>query len=951
MIRCVPIPPSALRLAPVTSSSCFNHPKSRRLCAAALTSFCGMAAMLAALVPFAHSQTQSSLGKSITSKSNVSVTAGYGKLPMAFEPNRGQAAAQVRFLARGPNYSLALTDTGAVLSVRTQADCTKGARGSGVCLARRASQTAASRPATLQMSLAGALRSTPVAEDKLPGKVNYLIGNEPAHWHTGLPTYSRVVYKSVYPGIDLVYYGSQNQLEFDFLVAPGADPSQIRLALAGPQPLALGADGNLSFAAAVLHKPDVYQQDGAGHRRQVSGRFRLIAKNTVGFSLGAYDHSRPLIIDPTVAYSTFVGSTSTGVAWAIAVDSKGSAFITGQVGGAEPYPTTSGAYEPQPPSSDVPLMIFVSKLNPDGTALVYSTYLGGSDVQVGRAIALDGEDNAYVTGVTYSTDFPVTSGAFQTSSGSVTGGTAFVTKLNADGTSLVYSTFLGGPGTNSQGPVSSACGIAVDSSGSAYVTGTTTSQEFPVTSNAYQPTYPSAYGDLTVFVTKLNPAGTNLDYSTYLGGSGGAPNTNNYGYGDYAAGIALAMSGQAVVAGYTTSPNFPTTSAAYQKNLNGAIGTVNGFVTELDNDGDSLVFSTYLGGNGVDTIDALAVDASGSVYVTGYSGSPNFPLTAGAAEGPEAELQPTYGAGPENGDGQYNLRGGFVTKLSRDGSRLVYSTDLEGPGTSAAAIFVDGEGSAYLAGAQGWAASTLNGQWGGFQTTPDPIPQQAGGGSFLIKLNPDATVYEYASVFGPPVYAMAVDHEGNVYLTGQSEWTLYTTPGAFEPASPCTTGGRGCDDGPYVTKIAGAAQMHDNTAYPPVPTNIDTSIQGTAQINTACTGSSSAPLTETVTITFQADAFGPVPDRKKLTAAVRDNLPQGSGSWTYGGWNYPHANFLNFDGQAVWTYRASDASWPCSQPDTLVWQASFPGDDVYNPSSASGSANYTPASSSTSSPQ
>ena len=360
------------------------------------------------------------------------------------------------------------------------------------------------------MQILGANPNSPASGvDEMPGKSNYFIGNDPKQWRANVANYTKVRYDRMYPGVDLVYYGNQRQLEYDFVVAPGADPSRIRLKFRGAGTLRIDDKGDLVLGAGDeqvrLQKPQVYQE-ASGTRKIVEGSYFATA-NIVRFRVGDYDHSRALIIDPTLDYSTTFGGSGYDQGNGIAVDSSGNAYVAGFTASSN-FPTTTGAFQTAYGGGDYDA--FVTKLNATGTGLVYSTYFGGSGYDQGNGIAVDSAGNAYVTGFTASSNFPTTTGAFQTAYG---GGSsdAFVTKLNATGTGLVYSTYLGGSGGDA------GTGIAVDSSGNAYVTGNTNSSNFPATTGAFQATF-GGYND--AFVTKLNATGTGLVYSTYFGGSG-----------------------------------------------------------------------------------------------------------------------------------------------------------------------------------------------------------------------------------------------------------------------------------------------------------------------------------------------------------------------------------------------------------------------------------------------
>jgi Calx-beta domain/Beta-propeller repeat len=678
--------------------------------------------------------------------------AAYGNLPLAFEANQGQAASQVDFVARGSGYALALTSSDAVLALH------QGTGGD-----------------VLHFGLVGADPSAKVVgRDELVTKTNYLIGSDPSQWRTNVPNYAKVEYQGVYPGIGLVYYGNQGQLEYDFTVAPGADPGAIRMSIQGAGSVAIDAGGNLVLHAAggdlVQHAPVIYQESG-GTRQAVAGAFVLGQDNQVTFRVGAYDTSLPLVIDPILSYSTYLGGSSgDDQANAIAVDAAGSAYITGTTYSTN-FPTTVGSVQTAfGGSSDA----FVAKLNASGTGLLYSTYLGGSFDDNGNGIAVDGAGHAYVTGTTDSSNFPTTAGAFQQANNPLNNIMGFVAELNATGSALIYSTYLGG----SDGYDSQSSAIAVDASGAAYLTGYTSSLDFP-TKNPLQAAYADSAGSgsYDAFITKLNASGTALVYSTYLGGTfddrgkgiavdaagnayvtgwteathptdpsqgiiafpttpGAFQPTNaspsgvpfvtkvnaagsalvystflggTTGYNDWAAGIAVDAAGNAHVAGSTQASDFPTTPGAFQRTYRGGIDT---FVATLNPAGSALVSSTYLGGSGTDQALGIAVDGAGNSYVTGITDSVNLP-TANA-------LQPVFG-------GNYDA---FVTEVNAAGTALVFSTYLGGTGLDAGTgIAVDTVGNPYVAGQ----TSSAN-----FPTTSGAIQRNAGGydDAFIAKLAP-----------------------------------------------------------------------------------------------------------------------------------------------------------------------------------------------------------------------
>jgi hypothetical protein len=625
---------------------------------------------------------------SLAGASQDQILQTYGQIPLSFEVNRGQTAAEVDFLSQGNGYSLFLTPTETVLSLQKPAP----AAGDG---------TATPDAAVLRSRFVGANpQPQVVGVDQLASTSNYFTGNDPSQWQTNIANYGRVEYQNLYPGVDLVFYGNQQELEYDYVVAPGANPGVIKLAIDGAESITLDDQGNLvlhtSGGDVVEQAPVVYQESG-GVRQPVSGQFVLESGGQVGFALGIYDHSQPLVIDPVLSYSTYLGGKGEDEGYGIAVDAAGNAYVTGRTGSAN-FPATASAVQTSLPGIQ---NAFVMKLNPTGTALVYSTYLGGSGYDIGTAIAVDAAGNAYVTGTTGSSNFPSTTGALQTTYGS--NDDVFVTKLNPTGTALVYSTYLGGT-SDDDGE-----GIAVDAAGNAYVTGYTDSSKFPTTPGAYQT---ALGGSVDAFVTKLNPTGTALVYSTYLGGTGG----------DSAFGIAVDNAGDAYVTGKTQnvtgntdSTDFPTTPGAYQTAFRTGLSgdDFDAFVTKLNPAGTALVYSTYLGGTSDDTGRGIAVDAAGNAYVTGNTDSTDFPTTPGAYQA------------PVGGDSH-----AFVTKLNPAGTALVYSTYLGGTGYGiGTAIAVDAAGDLYVT---GWTQSA------NFPITPGALQTTYGGGNY------DAFVTKFA---------------------------------------------------------------------------------------------------------------------------------------------------------------------------------------------------------------
>jgi hypothetical protein len=696
------------------------------------------------------------------------VAESYGKLPLSFEANHGQTDGRVKFLSRTSGYTVFLTGDEAVLAFSGSAakrPAPKGASNFGAAtVSQKRYPDTNLNPATPQSMAGGVLRmklrnANPAAKitgtDELAGTNNYFIGNDPAKWRTNVPTYGKVKYEGIYSGIDLVYYGNQRQLEYDFIVAAGADPRRIAFDVRGAKRIRQDAQGELVFKVADdeirWHKPVVYQEkDGA--RQLVAARYALTDTNRVAFDVAKYDTSRPLYIDPLI-YSTYLGGSGQDGGSAIAVDSAGNAYVTGYTASTN-FPTMN----PLQPANAGGFDAFVTKLNPSGSALVYSTYLGGSGGDSGSGIAVDSAGNVYVTGGTGSTDFPVTPGAFQTTYGG--NGDAFVSKISATGSALVYSTYLGGSGIYGD----SGSSIAVDSSGNAYVIGVTSSTDFP-TMNPFQPAFG---GGLDAFVTKINPTGSALVYSTYLGGSGE----------DAGNGIAVDSAGNAYVTGLTRSINFPTMNPL-QPTYGG--GDSDAFVAKINPTGSALVYSTYLGGSKQDDGDAIAVDSAGNVHVSGTTASRNFPTMN--------PLQAAFGGG------QYDA---FVAELNPEGSALIYSTYLGGNGFDVSiSIAVDSTGNVYVTG------QTFSGN---FPTTPAAFQTKCNRGShcgnygdaFVARLNTSGSASVYSTYLGGSGYdvgsGVALDSAGHVYVTGVTYSTDFPTKNPLQ-----ATNGGGSDA--FVAKI------------------------------------------------------------------------------------------------------------------------------------------------------
>ncbi|MGH9933169.1 MAG: SBBP repeat-containing protein, partial [Pyrinomonadaceae bacterium] len=581
------------------------------------------------------------------------------KLPLSFEQNVGQLDSRAKFSARGAGYNLFLTSTGALLELRKSNPRTNR-KTRGESPRPFQSEAKASR-ALLSLKLQGAnAKAVAKGVGELPGHRNYFIGNDPANWHTNVPAFRAVRYEEIYPGISLTYYGNQRQLEYDFAIAPGADPLAIRLTFnSGARPR-ISDEGDL-----VLHtsggevrqpKPVVYQEVD-GQRQLIDGRFVLFGKQQAGFAVGWYDRSKPLVIDPTLVYSTYLGGSGDDLGSSIAVDSSNNVYITGTTSSTN-FPLQGAVFGANAGLAD----IFVTKIDAAGANIIYSTYVGGSGQDRSDGIAVDSNGNAYVVGRidSLSMNFPATAGSFaSTYRGGDFDGVVF--KLNAQGNALAYSGFLGAEENDS------VEGVVVDSTGIAYVTGGTKSSGFPTTVSAYQPT---RAGDTDAFLAKINSAGSALLYATYLGGSGT----------DRGSGIAIDANGNAYLAGFTNASDFPTENAF--QNIFG--GSFDAFVAKFDTNGSgatSFIFCSYLGATGDDKAYGLAIDNTASnIYIVGQTSSNNFPLLSPA--------QPAFG-------GSFDA---FIAKVSTSGTKI-YATYLGGNGDDrGTGIAVNSAGAAYVTG-------------------------------------------------------------------------------------------------------------------------------------------------------------------------------------------------------------------------------------------------------------
>jgi hypothetical protein len=688
------------------------------------------------------------------SPSEARVDRNFGKLPLRFEANSVQASRGVQFLSRGNGYSLFLTSHDVVLRMRNGKGSVNDKRSSS-------NQRQEKLISSLRMKLQNASgNSKVVGLDELPGKSNYFIGNDPKKWRTDVSQFAKVKYEEVYSGIDMVFYGT-NQLEYDFVVAPRADANVIRLKFEGPQKQYIDDRGDLVLAIdggeVRSQKPVVYQVQGE-QRQEIDGHYVLTGKNEVAFKLGAYDHTKPLIIDPVLMYSTFLGASQTDYGNDIAVDADGNTYVTGETL-SEDFPivnafqpilagsTSGGSY-----STDV----FVTKFNPEGTQLLYSTFLGGHTTSLGggedrgKSIAVDSSGSAYITGETGSPNFPI-SNPFRS-----TWGGAFVTKLSPTGNALIYSSNLDAYDTT---------GIAVDGSGSAYVVGHHggAGEYQPV--NAIQQSFGGGYAD--ALIAKVSSSGSSLLFYTFLGGDGD----------DRALDIALDNDSNIYVTGFTTSTNLAVTNA-FQSSFAGT-GTCglspnlhscsDAFVVKLNAAGNSLIYFTYLGGSSDDKGSGVQVDSAGHAFVAGWTSSTNFPTTAGA-------FQTSFGG--ENAASGY-FGDAFITKLDVAGNALVYSTYLGGNSEDQAnALAIDSAGNAYLTGVtRSENFPNVNALW----ATSGFAPY---GDVFVTKLNSLGNGLAYSTRLGGATWdegnGIAVDASDTAYIIGTTSSSDFPVVSAYQ---------------------------------------------------------------------------------------------------------------------------------------------------------------------------
>jgi hypothetical protein len=898
----------------------------------------------------------------------------YGKLPLRFEENMGQTAREVRYVAHGDRYELFLTAQEAVVALArpVHLDLSPRHRFATLRALREARQNArqTNQTTALRLQLEGSNPQPQIAGTHLlPGRVNYFIGNDPQRWHTDVPTYAQVKYVGVYPGVDLVFYGNGNHLEYDFTVAPGADPAAIALNLPGAQKMRIDARGDVVVSVpggeVRLQKPVIYQQV-KGERREVAGSYTIAGNHRIKFAVSDYDRTEPLVLDPVLNYSTYVGGTSEDYATGIAVDSSGDAYITGATFSTN-FPTTSNGFIEQPLAANTgaSYAAFVAELNPAGTTLLYSSYIAGSTPgEVGLGIAADPSGKAvYVTGSTLSPDFPTNSTitGFKTGTNpTATVGTSFLVKLDPTQTtgaaSFVYSTFIGGtdgpPATAASGDFGNA--VAADSNGIAYVTGYTDSSPGTVTDlttfpivGGFQATLGNSNGGGNAFLAKINTTvsgSSSLVSSSYLGGDAALyTGANSPLYGDTGFGVAIDSSANAYVVGTTTSSNlgslttnglsltYPTgntSNAAFFAEINTATAG-----------SQSLSYLTYLGGSGADFGNAIAIGPSNVAYLTGSTSSLNFPVTAGAYQTTGSSLGVAF----------VSL---FNTTLSVADS-LTYSTFLGGTnsGSEGRGIQADSGGNAYVAGAT--SSTNFPVTQGALQTA---FATGAFGNGFVSELNPGLSTLLYSSYFGgsgngnsqdiDSAESLALDSSTppNVYIAGQTSSTNLPIEGT--PVAPLNVGLSGPTDA-YAAKLSliptlaispspftfpGIQQIGVATAPQPFVVTNNTSSAATFT-SIAVTGTSPAAntdfaissngcsasgvgagLTCTINVTFTPSVGGTETANLVIMATVTNGGQSsmqtftvaltGTGSATAPGVGFDHAS-VSFGGQMLTTTSAA----------------------------------------------
>jgi len=686
-------------------------------------------------------ETEKTQKTDITVAEKTAVQRAYGKLALYFTENKGQVDGAVRFYEKGSGHAAFFTDEGLTLTLTKSIDESEK-EPFPIGKAIKENKDKKFTTEAVRLSFIGANKKAQItSESPLPGHVNYFIGNDRSKWQSNVPTYKTVIYENIYDNINVKFYGNNKNIEHDIIVSPGGNPNNVRFAYEGIKSLEITEKGDLRARLAdgeIIEKKPIVYQVIKGKRKTIDGNYRILKGDDGAFSYGydvaSYDHTKELVIDPVLTYSTYLGGNDADTIHSITIDASGAVYITGHTW-----------------STDFPLIgpiqanhgggvadAFITKINPAGTAIVYSTYLGGNGFDFAEAIAVDNFGAVYITGNTFSTDFPMVNpiqGIYGGDKGYIPFyGDAFVTKLSPSGTAIAYSTYLGG--ANNDG----GNAIAIDSNGAVYVTGVTTSADFPM-ANPIQPTINSVGGE-DAFVTKINPAGSALVYSTYLGGT-----LYDVGYS-----IEVDDSGASYIAGVTTSPDFPLVSPL-QGARPGGINPLDFFVTKINPAGSAFVYSTHLGGSGAEDHPGIAIDSTGAVYVTGTSSSTDYPTAA-----------PLQGANAGGNDI-------VVSKINPSGSALVYSTYLGGSrGDYTSAIAVDPAGASYVAGISYSTDYPL--------ATPIQDSLNGYNDAFVTKINPAGSALVYSTYLGGEytenAWDITIDNSGTAYIAG---WTgSYTFP-------------------------------------------------------------------------------------------------------------------------------------------------------------------------------
>jgi hypothetical protein len=659
-----------------------------------------------------------------------SLDASFGNITLAFTVNRGQSPSSIRFTAQGGGCGMAFSPAGTtfLLSRETAASVAKRAAKKSVMFEDDPTRDQPEYESfALELAFVGANENPEIqGEDRLPWNNNYFIGNDPDRWRTDVPNYKKIRFREVYDGVDLVYYGNRKRVKYDFVVKPGEDPEKILLKYdfgeAGGA-LAVNEKGELVVKTPVgeliEEKPYCYQKIN-GKEAAVEVRYEVVEGGIYRFRVGEYDKSAELVIDPELVYSTYLGGIYREQATGVAIDKEGCVYVVGSTDGD--FPITSGAL------NSTPTTMFLAKINPAGTSLVYSTYFGRNDLNGTIAgIAVDNEGNAYVAGSGVGSEFPTTSGAYDTQVAGYTD--CYVTKINTQGNGLIYSTYIGGSSSDF------IHGITIDSAGNAFVCGYTNSSDFPTTSGTYREKITTS-GIYEAFITKLNRDGTGLQYSSYLGQTG---------LEDIS--IAIDTAGNAFVAGvsgHSAYGSYPVTPDSYST----PGGKTDIFITKMNDAGSGVFYSCLFGGGKNDYVTGIAVDSSGNAYISGYTESADYPTTPGA-------FQETY-----RGDGdRYN---GFLTKLNSEGSALVFSTYVHGDSDKPSTIVMDL--SVNQAG-----ESFVTGNSDAFPVTTDAY-QKLDRGAFLALFSSKGDSLIYSTCFGgsrsESGEALAIRENGDVVIAG-----------------------------------------------------------------------------------------------------------------------------------------------------------------------------------------